>query len=214
MKKYVLLLLAAVLLMTGCAASPPAETEPTLCEHLWQKTDCVTRSVCLKCGLEGACGAHWFSPAACDYPGVCAVCGAESSALGHDMIAADCVSPAHCSRCAYTEGETLGHDGEPICARCGAETGPKFEIILEPGTIQRDTTATLAFLGDPETLYSITVYVKSGASMASGLEPKISDATGYVTWSWHVGSSSTPGTYQIVITNGEMTQILEYTITA
>lgn len=217
MKELLLCLFTLCILISGCTGSQDATddtTEPTLCSHLWQETDCVTRSVCIKCGLEGACGGHWFSPASCTYPGICAVCGAESPALGHDMMPAECTSARHCSRCDYTEGEPLGHEGESVCARCSVSLEPRFEIILQPGSVQRDTTATLSFMGDPETLYSITVYVKSGASKAAGLEPRTSDATGYVSWSWHVGSSATPGTYKIVITSEKLTQVLEYTIIA
>lgn len=216
MRKITAILLFIALLLAGCT-QPESDTQsgteaPTLCSHQWQETDCVTRSICISCGLEGACGSHWFSPASCTYPGTCAVCGAESPALGHDMLPADCEKPNRCSRCEYTEGESLGHEGEKVCIRCSVSLEPRFDIVLHPGTVQRDTTATLSFLGDPDTFYSITVYVKSGASKAGGLEPKTSDPTGYVSWSWHVGSSATPGTYRIVITSGEMTQILEYTI--
>ena len=215
MRKYVIYILIACLLFVGCAAETEESTapEPTLCDHLWQEKDCVTRSVCLKCGLEGAMGCHWFSPAGCSYPGTCAVCEAQIPALGHDLVEADCLSPAQCSRCDYTEGVPLGHEGEESCIRCGISLLPRFEIVLEPGTIKRDSGATLSFMGEPNTLYSITVYVKSGASGAKGLEPKTSDETGYVSWSWWVGSSSKPGTYKIVIVSENMQQIMEYTIT-
>ena len=215
MRKYVIYILTACLLFCGCAAEAEESTapEPTLCDHLWQETDCVTRSVCLKCGLEGAMGDHWFSPAGCAYPGECAVCEAQIPALGHDLVEADCLSPARCSRCDYTEGLPLGHEGAETCVRCGTSLLPKFEIVLEPGTIRRDTGATFAFMGEPNTLYSITVYVKSGASKAKGLEAKMSDETGYVSWSWWVGENSTPGTYKIVIVSENMQQIVEYTIT-
>lgn len=213
MKRLIPLILA--LLLCGCAAAPAETTapEPTLCDHLWPDTDCITRSICIKCGLEGARGDHWFSPAGCLYPGVCAVCEAELPALGHDLAAADCYAPSRCTRCEYTEGLPLEHEGEEVCIHCGKSMLPKFEIVLEPGTIQRDTGATLAFIGDPNTLYSITVYVKSGPSGAKGLDPKTSDETGYVSWGWWVGKSSTPGTYKIVIVSEKMRQVLEYTIT-
>lgn len=212
MKRFIILLIIITILFCGCAAEADS-TEPTLCDHLWLEMDCVTRSVCLKCGLEGAFGDHWFSPAGCVYPGACAVCKAEIPALGHDLVEANCDFPARCSRCDYTEGLPLGHEGEEACIRCGISLLPRFEIVLEPGTIRRDTGATLAFVGEPNTLYSITVYVKSGASRAKGLEPKTSDETGYVSWSWWVGENSTPGTYKIVIVSDQMQQILEYTIT-
>lgn len=215
MRSIICVILLIFLLFSGCSSVPEETTapEPTLCDHLWQETDCVTRSHCLKCGLEGACGDHWFSPAGCVYPGVCAVCQAEIPALGHDLVEADCLSPERCSRCEYTEGLPLGHEGEEVCTRCGTSLLPRFEIVMEPGSIARDSGATFAFMGQPNTLYSITVYVKSGASGAKGLEPKYSDETGYVSWSWWVGSSATPGTYKIVIVSDNMKHILEYTIT-
>lgn len=213
MKKYALFLIMCVLILCGCTAGKPDSTDPTLCDHIWQETDCITRSVCLKCGMEGACGDHWFSPAGCTYPGQCAVCQAQIPPLGHDLVSADCLSPARCSRCEYTEGLPLGHEGEDFCIRCGISLLPRFDIVLEPGTVKRDSGATFSFIGEPNTLYSITVYVKSGASGAKGLEPKTSDETGYVSWSWWVGSGSTPGTYRIVIVSDDMQEILEYTIT-
>jgi hypothetical protein len=47
--------------------------------------------------------------------------------------------------------------------------------------------------------YRITVYLKSGASTAKGLEPKIADEDGLITWEWKVSSRTTPGDYRIVI---------------
>lgn len=47
--------------------------------------------------------------------------------------------------------------------------------------------------------YRITVYLKSGASTAKGLEDKTPDAEGLITWEWNVSSRTTPGDYRIVI---------------
>ena len=47
--------------------------------------------------------------------------------------------------------------------------------------------------------YRIKVYLKSGASSAKGLEPKIADGDGLITWEWKVSSRTTPGDYRIVI---------------
>jgi hypothetical protein len=47
--------------------------------------------------------------------------------------------------------------------------------------------------------YRIKVYLKSGASSAKGLEPKIADEDGLITWEWKVSSRTTPGDYRIVI---------------
>lgn len=46
---------------------------------------------------------------------------------------------------------------------------------------------------------TIKVYYKSGPSSSNGLEPKNSDDNGNCTWSWKVGSKTTPGDWKIVI---------------
>jgi len=47
----------------------------------------------------------------------------------------------------------------------------------------------------------ITVKYKSGPSHAAGLDPQTAGDDGTVTWSWKVGSSTTPGTWSIVVTS-------------
>ncbi|GAI38145.1 unnamed protein product, partial [marine sediment metagenome] len=55
-----------------------------------------------------------------------------------------------------------------------------------------------------------TVNYKTGASKAAGLEPKISDENGYCIWSWKVGTRTTPGDWEIVITVEGAGQIVTY----
>lgn len=45
----------------------------------------------------------------------------------------------------------------------------------------------------------ITVYYKSGPSSAMGLSRKMSDTSGRVSWTWKVGTNTTPGNWQIVV---------------
>ena len=45
----------------------------------------------------------------------------------------------------------------------------------------------------------ITVHYKSGASTAAGLGPKSADGNGNVSWTWKVGTGTTPGTWRIVV---------------
>jgi competence protein ComEC len=52
----------------------------------------------------------------------------------------------------------------------------------------------------PGAACTITVYYKSGASQAAGLGPQTANSNGDVTWSWKVGSRTTPGTWRIVVT--------------
>lgn len=62
--------------------------------------------------------------------------------------------------------------------------------------------ATIAIVGKPNTKYSITVRYNSGNSTASGLYDKTSDGQGYVSWTWKVGTRTSPGTYKIRISGG------------
>ena len=67
---------------------------------------------------------------------------------------------------------------------------------------RRNEYATVSIVGKPNTKYTITVYYKSGASTAEGLEPKTSDANGNVSWTWKIGGRTSPGTYRLVIAGG------------
>lgn len=59
--------------------------------------------------------------------------------------------------------------------------------------------AGLIIKGTPGVEYKINVYYSSGPSKAKGLEPKVADSGGNVSWSWMVGSRTKPGKYKIVI---------------
>jgi len=61
--------------------------------------------------------------------------------------------------------------------------------------------ATLVASVSPNARCSITVYYKSGASVAQGLYPKRS-VRGRVSWTWMVGTRTTPGRWAIVVSCG------------
>ncbi len=52
----------------------------------------------------------------------------------------------------------------------------------------------------PGAACSIEVRYRSGPSKARGLEPKVADQRGAVTWQWQVGSKTTRGRWPIVVT--------------
>src|SRR5574341_444627 len=62
------------------------------------------------------------------------------------------------------------------------------------------TEATLTIRTTPGANCSITVSYKSGPSRAKGLIPKITDGSGRITWTWRVGSNTTPGRWPISVT--------------
>lgn len=76
-------------------------------------------------------------------------------------------------------------------------------LVSFNNNFRRNEDATIKIQGKPNTQYSISVYYSSGPSKADGLEPKMSDADGYVSWTWHVGgSTSTKGTKRLTISGG------------
>jgi hypothetical protein len=62
------------------------------------------------------------------------------------------------------------------------------------------TDATLTISTSPGANCSIVVHYKSGPSRAKGLIPKVTDGSGRVSWTWRVGSNTTPGRWPIVVT--------------
>lgn len=85
-------------------------------------------------------------------------------------------------------------------------------IISWPETISRNETGTVKIQGKPNTKYTITVYYKSGASTADGLEAKTTDSNGYVSWSWKVGGRTSAGTFKIVISGSGESKTVYFTV--
>jgi competence protein ComEC len=74
-----------------------------------------------------------------------------------------------------------------------------IEITSVTSPISKGSNATLSAKTSPNTSCTITVYYKSGASHAAGLDPKTADVNGIVSWTWKVASNTTSGTWKIVV---------------
>ena len=74
-----------------------------------------------------------------------------------------------------------------------------LEIVSVTSPVSSGSNATLVAQTIPGAECDITVYYKSGASTASGLYPKTADSSGRVSWTWKVGTRTTPGSWQIVV---------------
>lgn len=92
-------------------------------------------------------------------------------------------------------------------------TGDGIVFVEWPQTISQGSTATVTIKGEPNTTYSIKVYIKSGTSSAKGLEDKVSDGNGYVTWTWKISSRTSTGDYKIIVTGGDAIAEVPYSIT-
>jgi hypothetical protein len=84
-------------------------------------------------------------------------------------------------------------DEEPV------STELSIEIVDVTSPVNAGANATLRALTTPGALCDITVYYKSGPSTASGLNTKTADSDGYVSWTWKVGTRTTPGSWKIVV---------------
>ncbi len=91
------------------------------------------------------------------------------------------------------ENPTLNQEDDGYKGACRIIS---VSIKVSPGDV-----ATVKAHGSSNTKYSIDVIYSSGPSNAKGLEDKISNADGYVEWSWTVSSTITPGIYKIYIKN-------------
>lgn len=77
-----------------------------------------------------------------------------------------------------------------------------ISLFSMPSSVSRGSDVTVSIKGVPNTNYDIDVIYSSGPSKASGLEDKISDSEGNVSWTFKVSSNVKPGTYEVKITDG------------
>jgi hypothetical protein len=75
-----------------------------------------------------------------------------------------------------------------------------LEIVSVTSPVSPGHNATLVARTAPGANCDITVYYKSGPSTAQGLYPKTADSNGSVSWTWLVGTRTTPGSWRIVVT--------------
>jgi hypothetical protein len=75
-----------------------------------------------------------------------------------------------------------------------------LEIVSVTSPVSPGQNATLVAKIAPGAACDITVYYKSGPSTAQGLYPKTADNNGSVSWTWMVGTRTTPGSWRIVVT--------------
>ena len=75
-----------------------------------------------------------------------------------------------------------------------------LEIVSVTSPVSPGANATLVAKATPGAQCDITVYYKSGPSTAQELYPKTADTSGNVSWTWKVGTRTTPGSWRIVVT--------------
>lgn len=75
-----------------------------------------------------------------------------------------------------------------------------LQIVSVTSPVRAGSYATLVAETEAGADCTITVYYKSGPSEAAGLAPKSADGDGRVSWTWKVGTRTTPGSWRIVVT--------------
>lgn len=88
-----------------------------------------------------------------------------------------------------------------------------LSLVSVTSPVHHGSRATLCVRGEAGVLYSIQVFYSSAASTASGLEPQTADADGLAQWSWRVGASTKPGEYRIVVSGGNDTLEIKFSVT-
>lgn len=108
----------------------------------------------------------------------------------------------------YEDGYRLGEDvGYDKGYQAGLEYGDfdwqasdfSLNIISVTSPVSPGDYATLKANTIPNAACYIGVFYKSGRSEAAGLLPKFADNQGNVSWTWKVGTRTTPGSWMIVV---------------
>lgn len=76
----------------------------------------------------------------------------------------------------------------------------RVELVRVTSPVVPFTDAMIEVMTAPKARCDIAVLYKSGPSRARGLVPRDADPRGRVSWTWRVGSNTTPGQWPIIVT--------------
>lgn len=86
--------------------------------------------------------------------------------------------------------------GSSSLSRLSSEEAAAFAVTLvslEPNPVRPGRKATLVVRTKPGTVVDLSILYKSGLSQAKHLGSAKADASGLVSWTWHVSGRTTPG---------------------
>lgn len=90
-------------------------------------------------------------------------------------------------------------------AQSKASTSSQGTVTGNHLSVRDGGEASITIKTKPYASGNIEVDYKSGPSKAKGLGPKKANSQGVISWSWKVGSNTTPGTYNVIIRVGGQT---------
>jgi hypothetical protein len=132
-------------------------------------------------------------------------------ACGDTTVASSESSPCTPTCSAVEISPSAESSAAPAESPAPAQTVIAF--LNAPLTAARGQNATLKVRTSPNISCSIEVDYKSGPSTAAGLETKTSDGAGNVSWTWKVGSNTTPGSWPITVTCGDTSAQTQINVT-
>lgn len=161
--------------------------------------------ICILGGIINSCSGG--SNSATSSSGISSI---ASSRMVSSKVSSTIVSSATSSK---VVSSSKAASSVPVPSSAPAATPQsKITITQEPGTVSAGSSASISIQGSPNTSYSITVTYSNGASTAAGLEPKTSNASGNVSWTWKVGAKTKAGSYSITIFGGDSTKTTSFTV--
>jgi hypothetical protein len=96
--------------------------------------------------------------------------------------------------------------GSPSVSMLEEESKKAFDVSfvsLEPNPVKPGRKAKLVLRAKPGTVVDLSIVYKSGLSQAKHLGSATSDASGLVSWTWHVSGRTTPGQWNWSVSNAE-----------
>lgn len=140
----------------------------------------------------------------------------ESSSEESSSSSTSSSEPVQSSSSSSTSSVSSSSETKPISTK-PIQTAPEItvaeiELVSMTNPLLRNDDATISIKGKPNTEYSIAVYYQSGKSKAKGLENKVSNSSGVVSWTWHVGGKTQSGKKGIVINGGGQTLKLAFSV--
>lgn len=116
-----------------------------------------------------------------------------------------------------TPGSSMSTKQSAVAPTKNTATPEPVQALIELASltspISHGSNATISIKGKPNTEYNITVEYKSGPSTAAGLGAKTSDSSGHVSWTWKVGTRTTPGSWPITISGGGQSETFDFDVT-
>lgn len=97
--------------------------------------------------------------------------------------------------------------GSPSSSRIaedGASEALQVSMVsLEPDPVKPGRKATLVIRTTPGAKVDLSILYKSGLSQAKHLGSATADASGLISWTWHVSGRTTPGQWSMQVTSAE-----------